>query len=425
MYEVMKQQIECFENSIASPKLKKMFDNCFYDTLNHSISFIDKDNVYILTGDIPAMWLRDSCASVFQYLEFIKADKDVRQMILGLLNRCYFYISVDPYGNSFNKKPDYNGHKEDLGLRTPYTWERKFEIDSLCYPILLQYRAYKELGNDTSILTPAFIQTCKTILTVFQDEQHHKEKSKYYHFRPDEKEEFCIPNKGYGRDDPYTGMVWSGYRPSDDACKYSYFIPGNMLAVVILNDMVEMLNAINLKDDAKLASSLAKTIDDGINNYGITKNEVFGDIYAYETDGNGNFLLMDDANVPSLLAITSLGYVSSKPDVLENTRKACLSAVNPFYFQGKNLTGVGSPHTPKGYVWPMGVINQAMTSQSDEEKKKLLQMLLDTDDNTMHIHEGINKDDPKEYTRPWFTWGNSMFAYFLLNNKQIISKKGE
>jgi len=419
MYETMNSEIEQFENSISNKKLKETFQNCFYDTLKHSISYLDKDNVYIITGDIPAMWLRDSSASVVQYIGFAKDDEDVRKMLVGLLNRDYFYIGIDPYSNSFNLKPDFAGHKEDEGLRTPYTWERKFEIDSLCYPIWLQYKLYKSVGSK-EVIPSSFIPTCRTILKVFSTEQRHSELSKYFHYRPGEKEEFCIPNRGKGGEDKYTGMIWSGYRPSDDACKYSYFIPGNMFAVVILKMMSEMLMDLSESELASEALRIGKEVEGGIRKYGIYHSDKFGDIYAYETDGNGNYTLMDDANVPSLLSIPYFGYESCNMPIYKNTRAYCLSESNPFFFKGEVLTGIGSPHTPKGFVWPMGMILQALTTDSDEEKKSILQMLLNSDDNTCLMHEGINKDNQKDYTRPWFTWCNSLFSYFLLSNKDLI-----
>ncbi len=420
MYESMKCEITCLEEKIKNPKLRKMFDNCFYDTLKHAITYLPNGQVYILTGDIPAMWLRDSSGSVGQYIPFAKDDKDIKKMLLALLDRDYFYISIDPYANAFNKDPNGHGFTQDEGLRTPYTWERKFELDSLCYPIHLQYSLYKSLGDDKSILTDAFIKASQTVIDVFSKEQRHSELSDYYHYRPGEKEEFCIPNHGKGGKVNYTGMIWSGYRPSDDACHYGYFIPGNMFAVVALRELDEMLTSIGKNELAEKARELCKEVKHGIDKYGIVHTEEHGDIYAYETDGLGNYLLMDDPNVPSLLSMPVLTYSSSDDPIYKNTREACLSKTNPYYYKGKCLEGEGSPHTPSNYVWPMGLIMQASTSSSKEERERILKMLLDTDDGTCLMHEGIKNDDPKTYTRPWFTWCNSLLATFLLNNKDLI-----
>ncbi len=415
----MKGEIALFEERIIDTKLRKMFHNCFYNSLDTTVEYLPNEEVYMLTGDIPAMWLRDSSASVIQYIDFAKDDKDVYNLIKGLIKRQFFYIEVDPYANSFNKEPNGNGHKDDEGLRTPYTWERKFEIDSLCYPVWLLYRLYKVTG-DKSLLSPRFVKIANIIMDTFITEQHHHERSDYMHYRPGEKEGFNIPNHGKGGEVAYTGMIWSGYRPSDDACKYGYFVPGNMFAVVILRELEELFLEINEKELALKAKTLKEEIDDGIEKYGIINHPEFGDIYAFEVDGLGNYLLMDDANVPSLLSIPYFGYAEATESIYKNTRNYCLSFSNPYYFEGKCLKGIGSPHTDEGYVWHIGVTLQALTSSSEKEKKELIEMVKRSDAGTNYTHEGVDKDNPNNYTRSWFAWSNSLFAYLLLQEKDLI-----
>ena len=419
MYEKMKKQISLFEKQIVDEKLRKMFHNCFYNTLDTTVEYLDNDEVYLLTGDIPAMWLRDSSASVIQYLDFVGVDEDIYRLIRGLIKRQFFYINIDPYSNSFNKEPNGAGHVNDLGLRTPYTWERKFEIDSLCYPISLIYKTYM-LTKDKSLLDDLFVKTCRTIVNVFKIEQNHHKLSSYYHYREGEKEGFNIPNNGKGGKINDTGMIWSGYRPSDDACKYGFFIPGNMFAVVSLKHMGELLKEINQTELANEAIDLMNEIDLGIKKYGIVNHEKYGKIYAYETDGFDNYLLMDDANVPSLLSIPYFNYLDVSDELYQNTRKYCLSEDNPYYFRGKVLSGIGSPHTPKGYVWHIGVTLQALTTNDVKEKEKLIKMIINSDANTLYTHEGVHKDDEEKYTRPWFAWSNSLFSYLILNSKEIV-----
>lgn len=420
MYEKMKETIASFEETIKSDKLKRLFDNCFYNALDTTIEYLDDGSVYMLTGDIPAMWLRDSSASVLQYIEFAKEDEDVFNLIKGLIKRQFFYISIDPYANSFNRDPNGHGHTQDEGERTPYTWERKFEIDSLCYPIWLIYKLYKVTGRK-EILDSEFVKTCKIIIDVFKKEQKHHELSDYYHYREGERDGFNIPNHGHGGDIKYTGMIWSGYRPSDDACKYGYFIPGNMFAVVALKRATELLKVIGEDDLAKVASDLAIEVDNGIKQYGIINHEKYGEIYAYEVDGLGNYLLMDDANVPSLLSIPCFEYEDKNSAIYKNTRKYCLSFDNPYYFEGKVLKGIGSPHTPKGYVWHMGIVLEALTSGNNEDVIRIIKIVMNSDNDTYYTHEGINKDDQSEFTRSWFAWSNSLFSYLILKSKNIIN----
>lgn len=419
MYEKMKEKIVIFEKQITNEKLRKMFHNCFYNTLDTTIEFLDNDEVYLVTGDIPAMWLRDSSASVIQYLDFVNIDEDIFKLIKGLIKRQFFYINVDPYTNAFNKEPNGAGHKDDHGLRTPFTWERKFEIDSLCYPIWLIYSLYNST-KDITLLDDLFVRTCKTIMNVFKKEQNHHELSDYYHYRDGEKEGFNIPNHGKGGEVKQTGMIWSGYRPSDDACKYGFFIPGNMFAVVILGYMSELLKEINQNELSDEALKLRKEVDDGIKKYSIFNHYKYGKIYAYETDGLGNYLLMDDANVPSLLSIPYFKYADIEDEIYQNTRRYCLSFDNDYYYEGEVIKGIGSPHTPSGYVWHIGVALQALTTNDEQERKELIDMILNSDADTLFTHEGVYKDDDKIFTRSWFAWSNSLFAYLILDSKNIV-----
>lgn len=419
MYEKMKEKIVIFEKQITNEKLRKMFHNCFYNTLDTTIEFLDNDEVYLVTGDIPAMWLRDSSASVIQYLDFVNIDEDIFKLIKGLIKRQFFYINVDPYTNAFNKEPNGAGHKDDHGLRTPFTWERKFEIDSLCYPIWLIYSLYNST-KDITLLDDLFVRTCKTIMNVFKKEQNHHELSDYYHYRDGEKEGFNIPNHGKGGEIKQTGMIWSGYRPSDDACKYGFFIPGNMFAVVILGYMSELLKEINQNELSDEALKLRKEVDDGIKKYSIFNHYKYGKIYAYETDGLGNYLLMDDANVPSLLSIPYFKYADIEDEIYQNTRRYCLSFDNDYYYEGEVIKGIGSPHTPSGYVWHIGVALQALTTNDEQERKELIDMILNSDADTLFTHEGVYKDDDKIFTRSWFAWSNSLFAYLILDSKNIV-----
>ena len=167
------------------------------------------------------------------------------------------------------------------------------------------------------------------------------------------------------------------------------------------------------KELAAKCEALAKEIQEGIREYGITEHPEFGRIYAYETDGFGNYNLMDDANSPSLLSMPYLGYCGREDPLYRNTRRFVLSDANPFYFKGNKAQGMGSPHTPEGYVWHIGIIMQALTSGSRQEILECLYMLAGTHAGTNYMHESFDPSAPEKYSRPWFAWANSLFAELL------------
>lgn len=409
----MREEIDKFCQKIRDPKLKRTFRKCFFSTLDTTTEFLNDGTTYIFTGDIPAMWLRDSSAQVIHYLYFADVDDDVKNMIKGLLRRQFRYILTDPYANAFNKEANNMGHKGDITQQNEWVWERKYEVDSLCYPIWLCYRYYQKT-KDTEIFDPLFISACSTVLDVFTTEQDHS-KSPYFHYRPDAPAEMSVPNGGKGGKVSVNGLTWGGYRPSDDPCQYGYLIPSNMFATVILGYMKEIFASVapNAAMYAR-ADKLRRGICQGLADCAVYEHKKFGKIYAYETDGLGNYNLMDDANVPSLLSLPYLGYCSEDDEIYQNTRRFVLSKDNPYYFEGRCMRGVGSPHTAEGYVWPISLIIQLMTSGSEAEKRELLQTLLRTDAGTDCMHEGINVNNSSEYTREWFAWANSLFACGVL-----------
>jgi meiotically up-regulated gene 157 (Mug157) protein len=218
-------------------------------------------------------------------------------------------------------------------------------------------------------------------------------------------------------------MIWSAFRPSDDACKFGYLVPANMFAVVALTYIEEIVAKYYPTEVVllKKATKLRHEIDFGIQIYGKYLHPIHGEMYAYETDGFGNYHLMDDANVPSLMSIPYLGYVDAEDKIYQNTRSFVLSSSNPFYYEGKYAKGVGSPHTPEGYFWPIGLSMQGLTSNSIEEIEGLIETLVATDAGTEYMHEGVECDNPNNYTREWFAWSNSLFSELVI--KYIEMKK--
>ncbi|QBD82555.1 glycoside hydrolase family 125 protein [Ktedonosporobacter rubrisoli] len=397
-------------------QLASMFASCFPNTLETTVKLLDDGTTFVFTGDIPAMWLRDSSAQVNPYIKLAQDDPDLQRLLRGLIHRQAGYIVLDPYANAFNNGSEGQGHKGDRPLADPWVWERKFELDSLCYPVKLCYSYWKATQEET-IFNGVVHQMLQKIVATMQVEQCHDQASSYTFERPyPAPQSDTLPFHGKGTRTNYTGMLWSGFRPSDDACKFGFLIPANMFAVVVLGYIEEIARSIYADERlARQAQTLRKEVDFGIKTYGIVEHPRYGRIYAYETDGYGNYNLMDDANVPSLLSMPYLGYCAIDDTLYQNTRRFVLSRDNPYYFAGTYAHGVGSPHTPTGYIWPIALSICGLTTQDKDEQEELLHMLVTTTADSGYMHEGFHQDDPRQFTRPWFAWANSLFAEFVLH----------
>lgn len=401
-------------NKIDNIKLKKIFYNCFINTMETTVEYNEENiDTFIITGDIPAMWLRDSTSQIEHYLPFINEHEDLKKLFIGLINRQVFCILHEPYANAFNKTANGQKWDNDITKDSPWVWERKYEIDSLCFPVRLIYKYWKK-SNDSSFFNDEIKNMFYKIIETWKIEQNHFENSDYSFQRLNCSPTDTLSNKGLGDLVSYTGMTWSGFRPSDDACKYNYLIPSNMFATVVLGYISEIsetiFNDIKLKN---VADELKYQIEEGINKFAIIHTEEFGDIYAYEVDGLGNFNLMDDANVPSLLSIPYIGYKDIDDKIYQNTRKFILSKNNPYYYEGSVAKGIGSPHTPPEYIWHISLSMQGLTTKNESEINSLINTLINSDGNTGYMHEGFHCNDSTEFTREWFAWSNSLFADFI------------
>jgi meiotically up-regulated gene 157 (Mug157) protein len=392
------------------PRLAAMFAGTLSNTYSTTLQKQTDGSVFVITGDIPAMWLRDSAAQVRPYLHLAKTDPLFSDLIAGVVRRQAQYVLIDPYANAFNEAPNCRCHNRDKTEMGDWIWERKYELDSLCAPLILAHDLWQATGR-TDHLGENFVRAAHLIVATIRLEQNHAA-SPYSFERFD-----CVPsdtlsNKGRGNSVANTGMSWSGFRPSDDACDYNFLIPANMLAVVAL----ERLARLPLNDAAlqSLSHELAGAIRAGIETHGKVRHPRFGEIYAYETDGLGNHNLMDDANVPSLLAMPYMGYRDKDDPTYQATRAFVLSRENPYFYTGGAAKGIGSPHTPPDYIWPISLCMQGLTSNSRDGRLALLETLMATDAGTGLMHEGFHKDDPAQFTRPWFAWANSLFAEFVM-----------
>jgi meiotically up-regulated gene 157 (Mug157) protein len=400
-----------------------LFENCFPNTLDTTVFFEQsngKPDTYVITGDIDAMWLRDSSAQVWPYLQFMNNDTKLQQLVAGVINRQTLCLLKDPYANAFYKdEAKISEWKSDHTDMKPGVHERKYEIDSLCYPIRLAYNYWK-ISGDITPFDAKWKQSISGILQVFKDQQRKANRGPYHFQRNTTTPSDTQSMGGYGNPVKPVGLICSMFRPSDDATIYPFLIPSNFFAVVSLRQAAEMVNAID-KDSTLTAelSNLATEVDLALKKYAIVNHPFYGQIYAYEVDGFGNANLMDDANIPGLLALPYLGAVSTEDPTYLNTRRFVLSNSNPYFSKGKFAEGISGPHVGMpDMAWPLSIISRGLTSTDDAEIKYCINMLKKTHAGTGFMHEAFNVNDPAIYTRKWFAWANTIFGEFLWKTYQ-------
>jgi len=429
--KAVERTITSIKSNIVDKELAWLFENCYPNTLDTTVDYevIDgKPDTFIITGDIDAMWLRDSTAQVWPYMPLIKKDKKLNDLIHGLVNRQAKCILKDPYANAFYKDLTRKSHwASDIPTPKPGVHERKWEIDSLCYTVRLAHKYY-ELTKDKSIFDDTWKKATKLIVKTFRTEQRKDGTTPYRFIRKTTAMIDAPVFDGTGRPIKPTGLICSAFRPSDDATMYSYLIPSNIFAVISLRQLSEIYKNV-LYDDvfAKECSDFADEVDKAIQKYAITEHLDFGKIYAYEVDGFGNKNFMDDANVPSLMSLAYLDENFQTDTIYQNTRKFLLSDHNPYFLKGKAAEGQASPHTGKEKIWPMGIILRAMTSDDTDEITHCLRMLKNTHADTGFMHEAFHKDNPTDFNRKWFAWANTLFGELIIKIHkefpEILTKK--
>ncbi len=406
------------QSSIRNKELAWMFGNCFPNTLDTTVDFSimdGKPDTYVITGDIDAMWQRDSSAQVWPYLPLMAEDPQLQQLIAGVINRQTRNTILDPYANAFYKDPSkVSEWKSDLTDMKPGVHERKWEVDSLCYTIRLAYGYWKH-ANDTAPFDYAWREAISKIVQTFRQQQRKENHGPYHFQRRTETQTDTVAGRGYGNPGNPVGLIVSIFRPSDDATVFPYLVPANFFAVVSLRQAAEMLEAI--RHDAQLAGecrALANEVEMALHKYAVVHHAELGKVFAYEVDAYGNYYCIDDGNVPSLLSLPYLGAVKTDDKIYQHTRQLVLSKANPYYCQGTAASGPGGPHVGMGMIWPLGLIVQGLTSTSDAETKGCLTTLQKTHAGTGFMHEAFNKDDPNKFTRPWFAWANTIFGELVL-----------
>jgi uncharacterized protein len=407
------------KKTMADEELAWMFENCFPNTLDTTVTYYEKDGqpyTYVITGDIDAMWLRDSTAQVWPYLPLANSDENLKKLLKGVVAKQTEFVLLDPYANAFYDDPArISEWKNDQTEMKPGVHERKWEIDSLCYVIRLAHGYWKKTG-DTSIFTTKWQEAMKLIVSTFREQQRLDDRGPYHFQREASNPTDTQFGGGYGNPTRKIGLIHSMFRPSDDATFYPYLVSSNMFALVSLRQLAMIFGGIlgntEMKDECnQFANELGKALQE----HAVLQHPAAGNIYPLEIDGFGNALFMDDANVPNLLSLPYLGYCKATDPIYQSTRKFSLSKANPWYHEGKYAKGIGGPHVGENKIWPLGLVMQALTSNDDQEILDCLSMLKKTHAGTGFIHESFNVDDPNDYSRSWFAWANTIFGELILH----------
>jgi hypothetical protein len=413
----VEETIKEIESYLGDSELAWLFGNCFPNTLDTTVNFSVKNNrpdTFVITGDINAMWLRDSTAQVWPYITLTAADPGLRDLIAGVINRQVKCIHIDPYANAFNDGPGQSEWMSDLTEMKPELHERKWEIDSLCYPVRLAHGYWKTTG-DTSVFDESWSSAMRLIIKTFRQQQRKEDQGPYRFQRVTGWQTDTVAGGGYGNPVNPVGLIVSIFRPSDDATIWPFLIPSNYFAVKSLRQMAEIASAV--RKDAPLASdatALADEVEAALAEYARAVHPRHGEIIPYETDGYYNYNFMDDANVPSLLSMPYLGTIDRSDPLWLRTRSFVLSKSNPYYFSGISGHGVGSPHTGLNRIWPIAITMRALTASNDYDIVSSLKMLKNTHASTGFMHESFMKDDPTQFTRKWFAWANTLFGELVL-----------
>ena len=418
--EAVEQEIARVCGLLTNERLRWMFANCFPNTLDTTVHYREDEegnpDTYVYTGDIPAMWLRDSGAQVWPYVQLCGNDPALQKMIAGVIRRQFRLINIDPYANAFNDGP--TGAGEDVGypghVQDPWVFERKWEIDSHCYPIRLAHHYWKTTG-DESVFDAEWVEAMRNILATLRDQQMKEGPGDYTFLRVTDRQLDTRCHVGRGNPVKPVGLISSAFRPSDDATTFGFLVPSNFMAVSSLRKAAEILSTVNGEQElAAGCTALADEVAAALQQYAVVEHPVYGKIYAFEVDGFGSVQLMDDANVPSLLAMPYLGDVERTDPVYENTRRFVWSTDNPYFWRGPAGEGIGGPHIGVEMIWPMSIMMRAFTSTDDAEIRDCIIALMTTDAGTGFMHESFSRHDAADFTRAWFAWQNTLFGELIL-----------
>lgn len=417
----VEREIVRVRRRIGDAKLSAMFANCYPNTLDTTVRMgvVDgRPDAFVITGDIPCLWLRDSSAQVTPYLHLAPYDADLRRLFHGLIARQARSILIDPYANAFMEDPtaptnlDWALH--DRTLMKPGIAERKWEVDSLCYPMRLAH-GYWRATRDPAPFDALWADAARASVRTFREQQRLHGPGPYRFLRTSDRNIETMPLDGWGNPTRPCGLIHSGFRPSDDACVYPFLIPANLFAVTALRELAVVAN--EARRDAALAgeaTALADEVAGALRQHGTMRLSDGSQVWAYEVDGFGNALFMDDANAPSLSSLAYLGCVAVDDPLWRRTAAAAWSGDNPYFFRGRAGEGIGGPHVGLGQIWPMSLIVRALAGADDATVRQCLRTLRDTDAGTGFIHESFDRNDPTHFTRSWFAWANGLFGELIV-----------
>ncbi|CAJ2512238.1 Uu.00g052530.m01.CDS01 [Anthostomella pinea] len=383
------------------------------------------------TGDIIAEWLRDSTNQLSPYQALAKKDPKIHQLIMGAINTQSEYVIESPYCNAFQPPPisglsiSHNGQDDMVHpvYEPSFVFECKYELDSLAHFLALSNDFHDHTGA-TEYMTPRWFLALETLLNVLEQQSQSTFDPETGRYRRNEYTFSRSTNTGTetlnlnGVGNPLnngTGLVRSAFRPSDDATILGLFIPANAMMAVELKRTAQALKDAHKDVLAQTIEKWSQTITDGIWEHGVVRHGIFGNVFAYEVDGYGSSILMDDANYPSLLALPLMGFVKADDETYQNTRRMLLSKqTNPYYLSGREFHGIGGPHIGLTNAWPMSLLIQAQTSDDDTEIAECLQLVLSSSKLGL-IHESVDVNMMHSYTRSWFAWANGVFAETILD----------
>ncbi|MBB5710998.1 glycoside hydrolase family 125 protein [Sphingomonas xinjiangensis] len=411
-------EIKRVKAKIADPELAWLFENCYPNTLDTTVqpgTLDGKPDTFVITGDINAMWLRDSSAQLQTYVHLTPKDKALRRLFHGALQRQARCILVDPYANAFMKEATAKsnlGAVNDLTEMKPGVAERKWEIDSLCYPMRLAH-AYWSATRDKAPFDDFWASGMKQAVATLKEQQRIDGPGSYRFQRRDPSPTETLMFGGLGSPTKKVGLIHSGFRPSDDACVFPFLIPSNLFAVSALRMLATVLReARGDVEGAVEAEALASVVSDALEKHGKMPD---GQTWAFEVNGYGDAIFMDDANVPSLSALPLLGAADRRDPLYRRTAALAWSPRNPYFFAGSAGEGIGGPHVGMDMIWPMSIITRALVSDDEAVIRQCLGWLKKTHGGTGFMHESFHKDDPAKFTRSWFAWANGLFGDLILD----------
>jgi uncharacterized protein len=412
--EAVERRIRTAASRIADPGLRRLLEGTLPNTLDTTVAAGGTDgrpDTFILTGDIEAMWLRDSTAQVWPYLASVADDPGLDRLIRGVIHRQSDQILLDPYANAFlpDERPgEWAGDATDM---RPGVHERKWEPDSLSAFCRLS-AGYWHASRSVRPFDRAWRAALGSALRTMRTEQRLVGPSPYRFHRPDGDPTDHVPNNGLGAPTRPNGMVHGAFRPSDDASDLPFNVPVNLALAAALDAVAPLAAAVGDPLEATDARALAAEIRAAVGRDG-TVRQGTETVWAYEIDGLGGRVLMDDANAPSLLSLPYFGACDVADPTYVATRRWVLSPANPWRFEGRVGEGVGSPHTGPRRVWPIAVAIRGLTATTTEERLAAVRLLGASHAGTYLAHESFDVDDPAQYTRPWFAWADSLVGELL------------